>query len=89
MRVGTPHQYLHYANTYELPIPSHYFSDFLIRCGKVSRVAAKLLLVEGLIFHRLTVLLKKFKEYEKSLFAKCLFHKWDRAALFCIKMDYV
>ena len=89
MRVGTPHQCLHYANTYELPIPSHYFSDFLIRCGKVSRVAAKLLLVKGLIFHRLTVLFKKFKEYEKSLFAKCLFHKWDRAALFCIKMDYV
>ena len=59
MRVGTPHQCLHYANAYELPIPSHDVSHFLVRCGKVSRVAAKLLLVKGISFHRLTVLFKK------------------------------
>ena len=59
MQVGTPHQCLHYVNTYELPIPSYYFLHFLVRCGEVSRVAAKLLLVKRLFFHRLTVLFQK------------------------------
>ena len=73
MRVGTPHQRVHYAHTCELLILLHYSSHFLMRCR--SRAAVKLLLMKGLFLE--PFFFEEFKEYEQSLFAMWSVQKWD------------